>query len=106
MAGPVPAIHVFACSTKDVDARDKPGHDDAATTDGVVPTLAESAEQLLKAPYRPALIGVGVPAIEGARAIREPSRFPLEFPDVYCEEHNALRYEPEINSRCRMRPCS
>jgi hypothetical protein len=30
MAGPVPAIHVFASSTKeDVDARDKPGHDGA-----------------------------------------------------------------------------
>jgi hypothetical protein len=30
MAGPVPAIHVLASSTKeDVDARDKPGHDGA-----------------------------------------------------------------------------
>jgi hypothetical protein len=29
MAGLVPAIHVFATSKrKDVDARDKPGHDD------------------------------------------------------------------------------
>jgi hypothetical protein len=28
MAGPVPAIHAFGCSSKkDVDARDKPGHD-------------------------------------------------------------------------------
>jgi hypothetical protein len=28
MAGLVPAIHVFlATATKDVDARDKPGHD-------------------------------------------------------------------------------
>jgi hypothetical protein len=29
MAGLVPAIHVFyAAAAKDVDARDKPGHDD------------------------------------------------------------------------------
>jgi hypothetical protein len=28
MAGLVPAIHVLACEKKDVDARDKPGHDD------------------------------------------------------------------------------
>ncbi|HTB00922.1 MAG TPA: hypothetical protein VK804_10640 [Bradyrhizobium sp.] len=30
MAGLVPAIHVFLadCTKKDVDARDKPGHDD------------------------------------------------------------------------------
>jgi hypothetical protein len=28
MAGLVPAIHVFAASRKDVDARDKRGHDD------------------------------------------------------------------------------
>lgn len=28
MAGLVPAIHVFTCRTKDVDDRDKPGHDD------------------------------------------------------------------------------
>ena len=29
MAGLVPAIHVFAAATKqDVDARDKPGHDE------------------------------------------------------------------------------
>jgi hypothetical protein len=29
MAGPVPAIHVFAATEKqDVDARDKPGHDE------------------------------------------------------------------------------
>jgi len=28
MAGPVPAIHAFPRSTENVDARDKPGHDD------------------------------------------------------------------------------
>jgi hypothetical protein len=28
MAGLVPAIHVLSVSKKDVDARDKPGHDD------------------------------------------------------------------------------
>jgi hypothetical protein len=28
MAGLVPAIHVFASGSKDVDARDKPGHDE------------------------------------------------------------------------------
>jgi len=28
MAGLVPAIHVFASTTKDVDARHKAGHDD------------------------------------------------------------------------------
>jgi len=27
MAGLDPAIHDFACEKKDVDARDKPGHD-------------------------------------------------------------------------------
>ncbi|MBR0719295.1 hypothetical protein [Bradyrhizobium liaoningense] len=34
MAGPVPAIHALTRGTKNVDARDKPGHDDAerATT--------------------------------------------------------------------------
>ena len=29
MAGPVPAIHVFLDSQQDVDARDKPGHDES-----------------------------------------------------------------------------
>jgi hypothetical protein len=28
MAGLVPAIHVFTGSVEDVDARDKPGHDE------------------------------------------------------------------------------
>jgi hypothetical protein len=28
MAGLAPAIHVFASASKNVDARDKPGHDD------------------------------------------------------------------------------
>jgi hypothetical protein len=28
MAGLVPAIHVFLSASKDVDARDKPGHDE------------------------------------------------------------------------------
>jgi hypothetical protein len=28
MAGLVPAIHVLAAAKKDVDARDKPGHDE------------------------------------------------------------------------------
>jgi hypothetical protein len=28
MAGLVPAIHVFSLAVKDVDARDKPGHDE------------------------------------------------------------------------------
>jgi hypothetical protein len=28
MAGLVPAIHVLLCGSKNVDARDKPGHDD------------------------------------------------------------------------------
>jgi hypothetical protein len=33
MAGLVPAIHVFAASTKKgVDARDKPGHDEPIDT--------------------------------------------------------------------------
>jgi hypothetical protein len=27
MAGLVPAIHALSCRTKNVDARDKPGHD-------------------------------------------------------------------------------
>jgi hypothetical protein len=30
MAGLVPAIHVFLCGWKDVDARDKRGHDDGS----------------------------------------------------------------------------
>ncbi|MEY9593487.1 hypothetical protein ABIA06_005778 [Bradyrhizobium yuanmingense] len=29
MAGLVPAIHALPSGAKDVDARDKPGHDDA-----------------------------------------------------------------------------
>jgi hypothetical protein len=28
MAGPVPAIHALASGKKDMDARDKPGHDE------------------------------------------------------------------------------
>jgi len=28
MAGLVPAIHALPCSTENVDAQDKPGHDD------------------------------------------------------------------------------
>jgi hypothetical protein len=28
MAGPDPAIHVLPCGPKDVDARDKAGHDE------------------------------------------------------------------------------
>jgi len=35
MAGLVPAIHVFVASTKkDVDARDKPGHDETTIEPG------------------------------------------------------------------------
>jgi hypothetical protein len=37
MAGLVPAIHVFlTCGDKDVDARDKPGHDDVWDIDAPV----------------------------------------------------------------------
>jgi hypothetical protein len=32
MAGLVPAIHVLALARKDVDARDKPGHDEFVDT--------------------------------------------------------------------------
>jgi hypothetical protein len=32
MAGLVPATHVFLCSGIDVDARDKPGHDEKSVT--------------------------------------------------------------------------
>ncbi|MFK4386679.1 hypothetical protein ACVWYQ_004589 [Bradyrhizobium sp. USDA 3397] len=32
MAGLVPAIHVFGLGVKDVDARDKPGHDVGAAS--------------------------------------------------------------------------
>jgi hypothetical protein len=32
MAGLVPAIRVFNTGTKNVDARDKPGHDEEKTT--------------------------------------------------------------------------
>jgi len=32
MAGLVPAIHVLPAEKKDVDARDKPGHDEARTS--------------------------------------------------------------------------
>jgi hypothetical protein len=35
MAGPVPAIHVLATPKEDVDARDKPGHDDQETATSV-----------------------------------------------------------------------
>jgi len=34
MAGLVPAIHVFGAAGKDVDARDKPGHDEEGRTRG------------------------------------------------------------------------
>jgi hypothetical protein len=30
MAGLVPAIHAYGCGTKDMDARDKRGHDDSS----------------------------------------------------------------------------
>jgi hypothetical protein len=33
MAGLVPAIHVLSIGEKDVDARDKPGHDERKTCD-------------------------------------------------------------------------
>ena len=33
MAGLVPAIHVFGRGGKNVDARDKPGHDDGVTNE-------------------------------------------------------------------------
>jgi hypothetical protein len=36
MAGLVPAIHVFARSKKDVDARDKPGHDERERCNRIV----------------------------------------------------------------------
>ena len=35
MAGLVPAIHVFLAASKDVDARDKPGHDDERCSAGL-----------------------------------------------------------------------
>jgi hypothetical protein len=33
MAGPVPAIHVFVANQENVDARDKPGHDECKGDD-------------------------------------------------------------------------
>ena len=52
MPGPVPGIHVFkAVSTKDVDGRDKPGHDvesaSIATKDIVRTVRAEKRERVL-----------------------------------------------------------
>jgi hypothetical protein len=40
MAGLDPAIHVFATPRKDVDARDKPGHDDSLKSSLVENALA------------------------------------------------------------------
>jgi hypothetical protein len=34
MAGLVPAIHVLSAAKEDVDARDKPGHDEKRIRDG------------------------------------------------------------------------
>jgi hypothetical protein len=42
MAGLVPAIHVFVAEREDVDARDKPGHDEVRA-----PFLAKTAEKSL-----------------------------------------------------------
>ncbi|MET4040100.1 hypothetical protein [Bradyrhizobium sp. RT6a] len=35
MAGLVPAIHDLSCGTKNVDARDKPGHDEFAAAPAI-----------------------------------------------------------------------
>ena len=35
MAGLVPAIHALGTAGKDVDARDKPGHDEAGLGEGL-----------------------------------------------------------------------
>ncbi len=40
MAGLVPAIHVVRRAEKDVDARDKPGHDDVETGEGKMPIVS------------------------------------------------------------------
>ncbi|MGT2501922.1 hypothetical protein ACVOMS_15870 [Bradyrhizobium guangxiense] len=37
MAGLVPAIHALLCVTKNVDARDKPGHDEEGTLSIQIP---------------------------------------------------------------------
>ena len=36
MAGLVPAIHELSRGTKDVDARDKPGHDEFVATPAII----------------------------------------------------------------------
>ncbi|GLH75952.1 hypothetical protein SSBR45G_08600 [Bradyrhizobium sp. SSBR45G] len=40
MAGLVPAIHVVRHAEKDVDARDKPGHDDVETGERIMPIVS------------------------------------------------------------------
>ena len=47
MAGLIPAIHVLLCGNEDVDARDKPGHDEFAAT------LASQREFVGAAPVFP-----------------------------------------------------
>ncbi len=43
MAGLVPAIHALLCGTKNVDARDKPGHDAVKASKSQAPTFAAIA---------------------------------------------------------------
>jgi hypothetical protein len=44
MAGPVPAIHVFAPKKQDVDARQKAGHDERDFVRGVISSGGKSAK--------------------------------------------------------------
>jgi hypothetical protein len=42
MAGLVPAIHVFGWSKEDMDARDKPGHDELGVAGATVKAFISS----------------------------------------------------------------
>jgi len=44
MAGPVPAIHVFAAAKKGVDTRDQRGHDESSIRDHLVAQRKKPAE--------------------------------------------------------------
>ncbi len=70
MAGLVPAIHALPRSTKSVDARDKPGHDDLLNVCDCLPQAGEGAH-LLRSRTRTKLIppGLSVSRLQFAEAL-------------------------------------
>jgi YgiT-type zinc finger domain-containing protein len=88
MAGLVPAIHVFGCRTKDVDARHKAGHDEVESVP-IKNTLQVARSRRNKMTDAPVSPETGKPMVRGTRPMTisykgQSSTF--DMPGWFCED--------------------